>query len=364
MAQKKTRLQDIASKLNVSAASVSRALADNPRISESLRRRVQQAAVEMGYVPNSAARALRTGKPDMAALMVPNLSVIRMGNNLEVLHAIDEELGKHGIRLLVASYHQPSLVPATMRKVLADPRLAGLLFMTNYVTEQLLEIVQKSTTPTVIVNAYPERSWESWEGIYASGTENLIGAELATRYLLQNGHDRLAAFVCEPGQREADLREEGFLSALEEAGLEPDPRLTVRCDFLRGFETGYRAVHRLLTTCSQSERPTAVFCSSDEIAAGALRGIAEVGLSVPEDIAVVGFGNHPLSIALQPPLTTITHDGPAVGRGAARLFLSLVESKPSREKQLLQPAELIVRESTRAAAPVPASTATLPRNGR
>lgn len=346
MATKKPRLQDIAKKLNISAASVSRALADNPRISAALRKKVQETAVELGYVPNTAARALRTGKPDMAALMVPNLSVLRMGKNLEVLQAIDEELGQQGIRLLVASYHQPTLVPATMRKVLADPRLAGLLFLTNYITEPLIEIIRRSTTPTVLANAYPERSWEKWEGVLASGSENLVGAELATKYLIQSGHTRIGAFVCEPGQRDADLREEGCMYALEQMDIDVDPNYVVRCDFLRGFETGNRAVHRLLTSTSPKERPTAIFCSSDEIAAGALSGLAEVGIRVPDDIEIIGFGNHPLSIALNPALTTITYDGQAVGRGAARLFLEALEGHTPKEKQLLQPAELIIRKST------------------
>ena len=310
-----------------------------------MRKKVQQAAAEMGYVPNTAARALRTGKPDMAALMVPSLSVLRVAGNLDVLQSIDEELGQQGIRLMVASYHQPSLVPGTMRKVLADPRLAGLLFLTDFITEPLLEIISRSTTPTVLVNAYPERSWEKWDGIYTSGTENLMGAELATKYLIQNGHTRIGAFVCEPGQRDADLREEGFIYAMEQFGFEVNPNWIVRCDFLRGFETGHRAVHRLLTAGNGSGRPTAIFCSSDEIAAGALRGLQEVGLSVPGDMEVIGFGNHPLSVGLNPPLTTITHDGQSVGRGAARLFLDLLSETRPKEKQLLQPAELIVRES-------------------
>ena len=348
MPAKKPTLQDIANRLNISPASVSRALADNPRISAALRQQVQKTAAEVGYVPNAAARALRTSKPDMAALMVPSLSVLRTDGNLDVLQAMDEELGMHGIRLMVASYHQPSLVPLTMRKVLADPRLAGLLFLTNYITEDLLEMVARSPMPTVLVNAYPERTWEDWEGLYASGTENLFGAELATRHLITNGHTAIGALVCEPGQRDADLREEGYLEAMEKADLEVNPSHIVRCDFHRGFETGRRAIHRLMASCG-SDRPTALFCSSDEIAAGALRGLVEVGLRVPDDVELVGFGNHPLSVALTPALTTVTHDGATVGRSASRLFVSLVEGKTIRrveERQMLQPAELIVRESS------------------
>jgi LacI family transcriptional regulator len=348
MGTRKPTLQDIANKLKVSPASVSRALADNPRISAALRQQVQKAAAELGYVPNAAARALRTSKPDMAALMVPNLSVLRTAGNLDVLQAMDEELGMHGIRLMVASYHQPALVPATMRKVLADPRLAGLLFLTNYITEDLLEIIARSPVPTVLVNAYPERTWEDWDGLYCSGTENLFGAELATRHLITNGHIHIGALVCEPGQRDADLREEGYLEAMEKADLEVNPIHIVRCDFHRGFETGRRAIHRLMASCGDT-RPTALFCSSDEIAAGALRGLVEVGLRVPDDVELVGFGNHPLAVGLTPALTTVTHDGAVVGRGATRLFLTLTEGKTIKkaaDRQLLQPAELIVRESS------------------
>lgn len=345
MAGKKPTLQDIADRLGISPASVSRALVDNPRISAGLRRQVQKTAAEMGYVPNAAARALRTSRPDMAALMVPNLSVLRTDGNLDVLQAIDEELGQRAIRLMVASYHQPGLVPATMRKVLADPRLAGLLFLTNYITEELLEIIAHSPTPTVLVNAYPERLWEAWPDIHCSGTENLFGAELATMHLLSGGHERIGALVCEPGQRDADLREEGYLAAMEKAELDVDPRHVVRCDFHRGFETGRRAIHRLMASCGDYF-PTGLFCSSDEIAAGAMRGLLEVGLRVAEDVELVGFGNHPLSVALTPALSTITHDGVAVGRGAARLFADLLEDREPAETHLLQPTELIVRESS------------------
>lgn len=342
---RKPTLQDIAKKLNISPASVSRALQDNPRISQALRTQVQKTAAEMGYVANTAARALRTSKPDMAALMVPNLSVLRIDGNLDVLQAIDEELGLQGIRLQVASYHQPALVPATMRKVLADPRLAGLLFLTNFITEQLLEVITRSPCPSVLVNAYPERSWEKWKGLRTSGTENLYGAELATRHLIANGHTRIGALVCEPGQRDADLREEGYLSAMEGADLEAEPDFMVRCDFFRGFETGCRAIHRLMASCGR-RHPTALFCSSDVIAAGALRGLSEVGMRVPDDVEVVGFGNHPLSVAMTPSLSTVTHDGASVGRGAARLFTKLLAGEEPKESQLLQPAELIIRSSS------------------
>jgi DNA-binding LacI/PurR family transcriptional regulator len=344
-AYRKPTLQDIARKLSISPASVSRALQDNPRISQALRAQVQKTASEMGYVPNTAARALRTSKPDMAALMVPNLSVLRIDGNLDVLQAIDEELGAQGIRMQVASYHQPSMVPATMRKVLADPRLAGLLFLTNFITEQLLDVVERSPCPTVLVNAYPERSWEKWAGLHVSGTENLFGAELATRHLIANGHKKIGALVCEPGQRDADLREEGYLAAMENANLDVDPSHVIRCDFFRGFETGCRAIHRLMASCG-SNHPTALFCSSDVIAAGALRGLSEVGMRVPDDIEVVGFGNHPLSVAMTPALSTVTHDGASVGRGAARMFAKLVNGEPLKETQLLQPSELIIRASS------------------
>jgi len=342
---RKPTLQDIAKRLNISPASVSRALADNPRISKALRNQVQKVSMELGYVANAAARALRTGKTDMAALMVPSLSVLRTDGNLDVLQAIDDALGLQGIRLLVVPYHAPTLVPATIRKLLADPRLAGFLFMSNFITEALLEAILPTPVATVLVNAYPERSWEKWEGLTTSGTENLIGAELATRHLQKLGHTRIGALLCESGQRDADLREEGFQVAMADAGLELRPKWTLRCDFLRGFETGRRAIHRL-AAASGDDRPTAFFCSSDEIAAGALRGLAETGLRVPEQIHIVGFGNHPLSVALNPSLTTVTHDGVAVGRGAARLFLELLETGTTKEKQLLQPAELIVRESS------------------
>jgi DNA-binding LacI/PurR family transcriptional regulator len=345
MSLRKPTLQDIAQKLNISPASVSRALQDNPRISQALRIQVQRTAAEMGYVANSAARALRTSKPDMAALMVPNLSVLRIDGNLDVLQAIDEELGQQGIRMQVASYHQPSMVPATMRKVLADPRLAGLLFLTNFITEQLLDVVHRSPCPAVLVNAYPERTWEKWSGLCASGTENLFGAELATRHLIANGHHRIGALVCEPGQRDADLREEGYMAAMEAADYEVDPNLVVRCDFFRGFETGCRAIHRMMAGVG-SKPPTALFCSSDIIAAGALRGLSEVGLRVPDDIEVVGFGNHPLAVGMTPALSTVTHDGVAVGRGAARLFGQLLARETPKESQLLQPAELIIRGSS------------------
>lgn len=358
MATRKPTLQDIAKKLSISTASVSRALADNPRISRQLRQKVQDTAREIGYVPNSAARALRSSKPDVAALMVPNLGVLKMEGALDILQAIDHELGVHGLRLQIASYHQVPLVAATTRKLMSDPRMAGLLFLTDYVTEQLIEIVGSSPIPTVLVNAYPERNWEKWEGIYCSGTENLVGSELATRHLLANGHTRIAALVCDPGQRDADLREEGYHYAMKDAGVKVRPEYVVRCDFLRGFETGRAAIHRLIAATGE-KRPTALFCSSDSIAAGAMRGLAEVGLKVPQDMAVVGFGNQEFSNALQHTLTTVTHDGAAVGRGAARLFLHLVfeEGEPP-SPMIQQPAELLVRESSMVRRPSPNSSTT------
>ena len=187
------------------------------------------------------------------------------------------------------------------------------------------------------------------------GSDDLLGARLATAHLAELGHRRIGHLAGKPTVSTGVLRRRGYLAALTEHGLAPDPRLVVESGYTE--EGGARAAARLMAL---DERPTAIFAVTDMTAVGAFGAARRMGLRVPEDMAIVGYNDIPLASRMMPALTTVhvpIHD---FGSVAARLLLDQIETgEPSRRRVIFNP-ELIVRGSTIAGAASPADPQAAP----
>jgi LacI family transcriptional regulator len=172
-------------------------------------------------------------------------------------------------------------------------------------------------------------------------SENREGAALAVRHLHELGHERIATITGALATRPGADRLDGFREELSALGLEPREAYVVEGDYYD--ESGYQGTRRLLEL---DEPPTAIFAASDLMAAGALRAANELGVHVPEDVAIVGFDDIGLASLIQPPLTTVRQDMHALGEAAANGLARMIENPESPPARELVPTRLVVRASS------------------
>ncbi|GIU93507.1 MAG: LacI family transcriptional regulator [Acidimicrobiia bacterium] len=328
----RVNIEDVARASGVSVATVSRALRGLPNVSPATRRRVMEVASHMGYRPDPNAARLAAGKTATVGLCVTAIPIWYTGQVSAGAEAV----------LTVAGYDLVLIVVAdrqTRRRTLGEAaglakRVDGLLMVDIVPTADERVGLQRAGLPWVMVGAADPST-------PSVVVDNMGGAAQAARHLLELGHRRIglisggrAAFENSTPRE----RRDGFVEALAEAGVRFDPRLERPGNF--SALGGYEAMMALLES---SDRPSAVFAMSDEMAIGAARAAAERGLKVPDDLSVVGFDDHELAFAFG--LTTIRQPATELGSEGARRLLGLLDGGPG-DGRIVLPTELVVREST------------------
>ncbi|WP_434054264.1 MAG: LacI family DNA-binding transcriptional regulator [Roseibium sp.] len=337
--QKSVRIRDVAVVAGVSTATVSRALSNPDLLTETTRNAVFAAIRATGYRVNRAARTLRTRQAGAILLLVPNL-----GNPFfsQILAGISEKLGDHDMSVLIAD--TKDLV--TEGKFLVDhflnAQIDGVVCLDGSLPEAELEQFRRNGVADKIVFAC---EWVHSAGLPSVRSDNVEGARLAVRHLHELGHRKIA-HVTGPGDNVLTYaRRQGMLEERARLQLPVRDEWIVRGDF--SLESGRRAATQIL---GLAERPSAVFCASDQVAFGLMSTLEANGLSIPDDISVVGFDDIELSDFYIPALTTIRQDRRALGTKAASLLLECIEPKTTVRSDRMKPVvvgvELVVRNST------------------
>jgi LacI family transcriptional regulator, galactose operon repressor len=331
------RMKDIARDLGVSVVTVSKVLRNHSDISEETRQRVLKRMKELNYQPNLAARALVTGRTFTIGLIVPDLTHPFFS---EIARALSQYLRKKGYGLIISSSEEdPELEQQEIESLLAR-RVDALIIASAQWTVESFRRIEEQKTPYVLID-------RQFVGLAANfvGVDDFVVGSIATEHLIEVGCRRIA-HIRGPEVSTALGRLEGYRQTLIRHGL---PALPAKISQVgsgddRGDLTGYRAMKKLLES---NPRPDGVFCYNDPTAMGALKAIIEAGLRVPEDVAVVGCCNVLYADFLRVPLTSVDQDNTAIGERAAKLALSLVDSKtPQRPRTLLLEPKIVVREST------------------
>ena len=321
---------------NVSVASASRVL-NGIRTSPATLERVTAAAESVGYVPNAAARSLRSRRTGQIAFAMPDV-----GNPVytAMVASIQEVARVAGVRLLLHSTGADSDDELAMIRDLRHRHVDGLILACLHVTEEHIYELSLSAAPVVVI------------GRPAAGTPvdtvraySRKGAAEAIRHLHATGRRRIA-FVNGPTHTvSGSSRRRGYLDGLRSCGLRRDDRLIeVASDFM--VEPGRTAAESLLARV----RPDAILCANDLLAVGVLAALREARLDVPERVALVGMDNSDLSALTWPALTTVDLGASERARLAAMLLLARIE-QPGREPQVVgvEP-RLVVRDSSGASA--------------
>ena len=328
-------LSQVASQAGVSAITVSRFFNQPEQVSGELRERIQAAVTELGYVPNLVAGGLASARGRIVGMVIPNISGPIFANTIQ---GFSDTLAQHGYQLLLASsYFSEEQEESAVRAFLGwSP--AALVVTSHFHSAGTEKMLVDADIPVVEIWDYrPER-----EPIQVGFLHHEVGVT-AARYLLDKGYQRIA-FVqnSAAGDLSALERRDGYADTLRAAGHEP--WVFVPSADAAPFEAGKQAMDALM---KRSPRPDAIIFANDNLAAGALLAGQRAGLRIPQDCAVVGFGDYPFAEMLLPSLTTVKPPAREIGELAAlRILAALGVAVDGEAQQLnLLDCQLIARES-------------------
>lgn len=339
MAQKVAKIQDVARAAGVSTATVSRALSNPDVVAEETRRAVFQAVEETGYRVNQAARNLRRQRAGAILILVPNL-----GNPFfsEILAGIGARFAETEYAVLIADTNNRLAMDRNLNAYLRDSRVDGIIVLDgNVQISSVGDLRSEDTGQSRVVFAC---EWIEGTPCPSVRSDNPTGARLAIRHLYDLGHRKIAHVTGPKGNVLTKARRNGMLEERAKLGLPVRDEWIIRGDF--SLRSGYEAAQKII---DMEDRPTAVFCASDQVALGLISRLTEAGIQVPKDISVVGFDDIDQAEYCIPRLTTIRQNRQLLGKTAAELMLNALEERTSPMEsghvQLLD-VELVVRNST------------------
>jgi LacI family transcriptional regulator len=333
---KKTTIHEIAKELNTTASTVSRALNNNPRISDETKRKVLEMAEKLGYEPNTMAAALRMGRSRLIGIIVPFADRIFFSS---VIRGIEEEVKKHGYNVIICQSYEKVDNEIDDVNALLSAQVAGIIISMSRETdsvEHLNKVIKKNKTLVLF-----DRSSDL---VKASSVviDDYHGAYTAVSQLIQSGYKKIAFFS---GNKKVSIFKEryrGYLAALNDNNLPVNENFIV--EVRSDVQQGTLATEQLM---NGKDKPDAILSSSDFSALGAVKWLLANNYSVPQDVGVIGFGNDPFTQYLDPTMSSVDQKSMEMGKIAAQVFLEQLEGKNDTIRKVLLTPELIVRDSSK-----------------
>ena len=331
-------IKDIAKEAGVTPGTVSRALRDSPRVSPETKKRIQHLADEMGYAPDAQARSLVTGRTQTIGVVVTTMTDPFIGS---IVQAIESAAYDQGYAVILASSNDIPEREIASAKMLQSRRVDGVIVTSSRVGILYQESLDQLRVPVVLINSLAQQGGRQ---TFTVSVDNTHGGYLATKHLIQKGHRRIG-YVAAPADRSDSVkRMAGHRDALTEVGIDSDSSLVVQGT--GGAGGGQRALLELL---SLDDAPSAVFCYNDMTAIGLIDAARKAGLSLPQDLAIVGFDDIAFAQLANPPLTTIAQPVAQLGKEAMEMVLELLRSEDlngASVSDVVVKGRLVVRESS------------------
>ncbi|WP_345436156.1 LacI family DNA-binding transcriptional regulator [Microbacterium gilvum] len=327
-------MKDVARHAGVSRTAVSLVLNDrfDVTLASETRERVMSAAAELGYRPNAGARALAQQRSDWYGLVT---EIVTAPFAVDVIKGAQDRAMADEKYLLIASTESDPVAESAAIERLLEQRVEGLIYAATWHRGVTVPDVAREV-PTVLVNCF------DIEGRFpAVVPDERAGGHRATSRLLEAGHRRVGFINLDRGIPAAIGRREGYLAALEEAGIAPDAELEVTGHATA--DSGFTAAEELLDL---AEPPTAIFCANDRMAMGAYDAIKERGMRIPEDVAVIGFDNQELIAGyLRPSLTTVALPFEQMGAMGVDLLAAITAGESTGTNTVTVDCPLLERSS-------------------
>jgi LacI family transcriptional regulator len=330
-------IKHIADRVGVSYATVSRALNGKYGVKADTRARVLAVADELNYRPNAIARGLVKNQTHTLGLVIPDITNPFFP---EVARGIEDGAQEAGYSLFLCNTNWEEAREVSYLRLLVEKRVDGIVIAPITDKDAELEQALGPGLPLVYVSRTPRNTRRGFVVI-----DNARGGFLATEHLIRQGYASIGFIGALEGSLTVDERLEGYKLALAQYGLPLEERYLLFGDFKR--ETGYNLIRRLIES---GEAPRAVFAENDLLALGVIQGARELGLAVPQDLAVIGFDDIPFASFPEVQLSTIAQPKYEMGKTAVRMLIAAIAAGPQAgepgERQVILEPELIVRRSS------------------
>jgi len=327
-------IREVAKAAGASVSTISAALNNSDYVSAQMRSRIDEAIKTLRYSPNDLARSLRLQKTHSIAVVVPDLS-----NNfyIELVRGAKDYSTSANYTVLIGDSRESWEEERNYLDSFGRRRVDGVVRVPPINPEASKGRVFLGNLPVVYADRHP-MDRDAYVG--RVGIDNTRAAESATRYLLSLGHRDIGIITGDASSGTSVERLQGFLSALREAKIRPDRSMIHHGH--NDMESGHFHAMQLLTN---GKRPTAIFCTNNMMAMGALAAIQEIGLACPEEISLLGFDDFYWATLLRPRLTVVRQPAREIGMVAARLLIDHIEGRASVPTPALLNTQLIVRDS-------------------
>ena len=334
MPTEKLTIRQVAKLAGTSRSSVSRVLNGHANVSPEVRKQVQKVIAETGYRPDPVARYLSNRRSKIIGLVVP-LAIRSLFDDPffpRLIQGISQSCNAHDYTLSLFLFHAQENDEEFYRRITLERLLDGVVVTATRTGDALIPQLLENQVPLVVQGRHEDPRVDYVD------TDNVTGATAAVSHLLRLGYQRIATVAGPSDSTAAQDRKRGYLDALQARGRPVDDALIVMGDFAQ--TGGYEAMQRLLP-----HQPDAVFVASDTMAMGALQAIRGAGLTVPDDMALVGFDDLPQATMVDPPLTTVRQPIQRMGMLAVEMLIDGLENGAETPRRIVLPTELVIRGS-------------------
>ncbi len=339
-------IKDIAKIAGVSHSTVSRSLNDSPLISEKTKNRIKQIAKDLDFQFNANARSLNTKKTGTIGIIYPEqMEEFRVNlYHSSLLSDIRYSLERGNLDSIVTFPRNRFTKESNIKKLINQKKIDGLIIIYADISKEELEFIKEAGIPHIFLHYIPTLDAE--DKIELIATDHYFGGKIAAEHLLELGHRKILCLTADYsiGGQEFLQRTEGYRSALVEKGVEVDEKLIIDGNFT--FESAYKIV---LENKNLFESVTAVFAQNDLMALGVIRGLNEIGFSVPEDISVIGYDDSEMGMYFKPKLTTVHQPREELSKIACEYLIEVLNKKSvyieTPVYKFVKPT-LVIREST------------------
>ena len=325
-------LAQVADEVGVSVMTVSNVLNGRPGASEATRKRIKKVADRLGYTPNSAARNLKGGHTGLIGVVTLDLTTQYA---LEIVRGIADELADAELEVLISASYQDAIREYDRVDFLSRGVVDGIVLVAPVLADRTIQLLKERGRPFIVVD--PRQLDVKVPRVVV---DNYGGMREAAQHLIDLGHKKIAFLRGAPDFESSATRYSGFVDAMKLAGLDTSAKLVAECDFTYAF--GFKAATQII----KKEHPTAIVCGADVLALGAVDAARALGLSIPDDMSVIGFDDLPQATHSFPGLTTVRQPLHDMGQVAARALLGQIDGTAPLMERMQMPTSLVVRGTT------------------